>query len=77
MQNDLGSESYEVLVTAFDLYDNDGNYETFRDSLFQLFREPRVLSLLKCMTFLLVFEHRSRFDEESNEFIRSLPINDN
>lgn len=71
MRNDLGSENYALLVTAFDLYDDDGNYETFRDSLFQIFRETRVLSLLKCMTLLLVSEHRSRFDEESNEFIRS------
>lgn len=77
MRNDLGPENYELLVTAFDLYDKDGNYETFRDSLFRIFREPRVLSLLKCMTLLLISGHRTRFDLESNKFIGSHPNNDN
>lgn len=68
-QDDLGSEKYEKLGLASDQYLADGDYESFRNILFEIFQEDRLFTLLKCMPVLSRPEHRSQLVADIENFV--------
>lgn len=61
----LNSDQNKQLVAAFtEYYDNNGNYESFRDTLFQIFNGADDAASLTGMMLFVKCEHQSKFDED-------------
>lgn len=61
----LSTNQYKQLVEAFNEYNNNsGGYESYRDTLFELFNDATDTSKLMGMMLFLKFEHQSKFDED-------------
>lgn len=71
MQRDLGLEKYERLVLAFNKYDVDNDYSSYRDSLFEIFQEIHLRKLIRTMIGLIRSEHRDAFEADIEVFIET------
>lgn len=61
----LSTNQYKKLVEAFNEYNNsNGSYESYRNTLFELFRGANEASNLMGMMLLLKFEHQSMFYDD-------------
>lgn len=68
MKKSITEDKYKKLKKIVSKYENDGQYEAFRDELFNLFEEPEFALRLKGCIILFKKEHRSKFknDLQSN-----------
>lgn len=72
MEDELGTEMYQQLVQIWSKYDADGNYESYRDSLFDIFGGKKWIYNLKGCLFLTKPHHRVDLDKDIAEFIQGL-----
>lgn len=69
MKSTLGNDKYKRLEDIVSKYNDDGQYEPFRDELFEIFREPDFnFRLLGCI-ILFRREHQPNFLEDYDKFI--------
>lgn len=72
MQHDLGPMKYDKLMKAFNRYDVDSDYESYRNILFEIFQEDNLFVLLRTMTLLSRPEHRVGFATDIDDFIKTI-----
>lgn len=69
MENQLGIERYQQLVQIWFNYDADGNYELYRDSLFNIFDDKKAKYFLKGCLLFTKSEHEVSLGEDIDKFI--------
>lgn len=52
MEDEIGTEKYQQLVQIRSNYNADGNYELYRDSLFEIFDDKKWIYNLKGCIFV-------------------------
>lgn len=69
--NDLGMERFAKLDQVYNKYTADKDYESFRDSIFEIFQANELFPLLRTMPMLVENNYRIRFLGDIDEFIVS------
>lgn len=64
-KQDMSSDQYKRFVDAFNEYNNNnGSYESYRDTLFEIFNGADDLPNLMGILLFLKFQDQSKFDED-------------
>lgn len=71
IKNSMEKDKYEKLKDIVSKYNNDGEYQAFRDELFELFNGPEFFVRLKGYIILFRKEHKLNFQKDCEQFIQS------
>lgn len=71
MEIDLGTEKYQELWQIVEKYGNDEDYASYRNSLFEIFKDKCWTYNLKGMIFFTKPIHRENFENDIKAFIQS------
>lgn len=71
MESELGTVKYQELWQIVEKYNSDEDYESYRDSLFEIFEDNRWAYNLKGMLFFTKSSHRTVFEQDIERFIKS------
>lgn len=72
MEDEIGTEKYQQLVQIWLNYNADGNYELYRDSLFDIFGDKKWIYNLKGCILVTESHHRADLDKDIEVFIQGL-----
>lgn len=72
MENDLGTTKYQKLCQIFFKYNIDADYQSFRDSLFEIFNDKQWQYRLKGMILFMKPVHKSTFEKDVELFLSNV-----
>lgn len=69
MERDLGIAKYRELWKIVAKYNTDDDYASYRDSLFEIFKDKRWIHNLKGMILFTKTNHRTDFENDLENFL--------